>query len=67
MEVVNIQADEEITNLTLLNYYGAEMYSVSNFRHKTLKINVKDLAPGIYYLKIETKRKKYSKKILVIR
>jgi hypothetical protein len=66
-EELNIQADEEITYISLINQMGAEICQWINLGRKNLKINTKNLRPGFYYLKIETIRKKHSKKFLVVR
>ncbi len=66
-ETLYIQAKEEIRYVSLLNNMGTIVYSNYGNESKELKVNTKTFIPGFYFLKIETKTKIYSKKILVIR
>ncbi|MEL0455332.1 T9SS type A sorting domain-containing protein [Flavobacteriaceae bacterium SZ-1-7] len=61
-DVLNIHLNSgyELKQVNIYNIQSQYLYSV-----KTLKINVKDLASGIYFIEIETNKGKSTKKIVV--
>ncbi len=51
---VIVKSDFTITNVELINYTGQTEYSSQNVSEKTLKVNVANLNPDVYFVKVTT-------------
>jgi hypothetical protein len=53
-ENVFVKSDYTITSIEVLNYIGQTVYSKQNVSEKTQKVNVANLAAGVYFVKVTT-------------
>jgi hypothetical protein len=53
-EVVNIKSDATIATIEVMNFVGQTVYTVSDVRLKTAKVNVTTLTAGVYFVKVTT-------------
>lgn len=60
-DVLNISTRLDITKLAMFNVLGTQVLSIEN----TKTINVKELSPGVYLLKIMTGKGPLTKKVLI--
>jgi hypothetical protein len=64
-QILTIKANEKISNFSIFNLTGIKIKEGFPISDKTVKINVSDLIPGIYYLQIECIDNTYQKKIII--
>ena len=58
---------DEIQNVELFDAHGKLILSKKNVSSKTLNLSLEVLSSGVYYVKIQTTSKYYSKKLTVIK
>ncbi len=63
-DVLFIQSPLEIYYLELLNIQGSILFS-ENVRSKDFKLDISNLKPGVYFLKLETDRELILRKVMV--
>jgi hypothetical protein len=49
-----VKSDFTINTIEVLNYIGQTVYSSQNIGLKSQKVNVQNLAEGIYFVKVAT-------------
>jgi hypothetical protein len=64
---VQVKSDFTITSIDVLNYIGQTVYTRQNVSDKNVKINVANLTPGVYFLKVNTVEGVRTVKITVTR
>ena len=58
---------DEIQNVELFDTQGKLILSKKNIQNKNLNLSLEGLLSGVYYVKIQTASKYYSKKLTVVR
>jgi hypothetical protein len=53
-DVININANLPVLNITIVSIAGVEIYRKAGDVSKSTIVNLQNLLPGVYYLKIET-------------
>ena len=66
-EIVNIQSDYTIQQVEVMNFIGQEVYTKSGMDAKATKVNVTNLQPGVYFVKVTTDQGVRAVKITVTR
>lgn len=61
---INIKTEAQINSITVLSLAGIELIKESVVATKSITVDLKNLVPGIYYLKIETNNGLIHKKII---
>ena len=62
---VNVVANEEIANVTIMNAMGQTVYSNNNVEGESININTSDFAAGIYMVTVKTNNGISTKRISV--
>ena len=65
-DILYISGNKSINTIALLNISGIKIkeYQVKNFGKKST-LNLSNVSPGLYFLKIDTKNKTYTEKIFI--
>ncbi len=61
---VNISSVEGISSIYISNVLGQNVYSQASLKTKKLEINISFLPKGIYYVRVETKNKIQTLKLI---
>ena len=64
--VITIQSDTKLWACEISNNSGQEVIHISGINERALQVNVKDLAPGLYLLKIHSEKGIIFRKIQVL-
>ena len=57
--------DDDVASLSIINLYGAEVYSNTVLPKTTLQVNQKELAKGVYTLLLTSEKAQASQKIII--